>query len=223
MPIYNASLQAVDPGEVRRYAGLMKARDFDQGMIDAACEEALLLAEPKGIYLVYDYDGGQGIVQAEPPFTLKGSKIGAHLQGCERVAVLAVTVGEAIEEQVTRYFQAGRYAYSLLLDAAATAAVEQAADELEKAIRPKAAARGFAMRWRYSPGYGDWPLSQQPELVRLAQAGRIGISLTEALMLCPRKSVTALIGLYPSEQAAEASPLKQGCAGCTQRGCISCQ
>lgn len=223
MPIYNTSLQAVDAKEARRYAGLMKARDFDQGLIDAACDEALLLAEPKGIYSCYDYDCRRQLILSSPPLGLKGEKIGAHLKGCEKVILLAVTLGEAIEARVTEHFAAGGYTRSLLLDAAATAAVEQVADGLEKAVKLSTAARGFAMRWRFSPGYGDWPLTQQPELLRLSRAEEIGISLTEAFMLSPRKSITALIGLYRTGEANEGSPLRRGCAGCSRKGCIACQ
>lgn len=220
MPIYNASLQGVDAAETRRYAGLMPAKDFDQQMIDEACEEALLLAEPKGIYQCYNYNCKEKLVYSDPPFHIEGEKISAHLAGCEKVILMAVTAGAAIEEAVTQHFEEGRYAYSVLLDAAATAAVEQVADALEKAIGPQAAARGYAMRWRFSPGYGDWPLTQQPELIRTSEASTIGISLTEALMLHPRKSVTAIIGLYRPEAVRETKG-KPGCASCTQKNCPS--
>lgn len=220
MPIYNAGLGAVDAEETRRYAGLMRAKDFDRQMIDEACEEALLLAEPKGIYQSYEYNCKEKMVYSEPPFRPEGKKISAHLTDCEKVILMAVTVGASIEQAVTRHFAEGRYAYSVLLDAAATAAVEQVADSLEKAIKPKAAAQGYAMRWRFSPGYGDWPLSQQPELIRLSMAGKIGVSLTEALMLTPRKSITAIIGLYRPE-ASSCPKGRPGCENCVQKNCPS--
>ena len=220
MPIYNARLQKIDAAETRRYTGLMRAKDFDQQMIDEACEEALLLAEPRGIYQIYDYDCQRQLVIAEPSFQIAGQKIGQHLSGCEQAIVLAVTVGSAIEQQVARCFEVGRYAYSVLLDAAATTAVEQAADELEKAIKPQASAQGYAMRWRFSPGYGDWPLAQQPEMLRLSHADEINISLTESLMLQPRKSITAIIGLYRPESTAGLKT-RPGCNNCTQKDCPS--
>ena len=33
MPVYHAPLLQIDPKETRRYAGLMKAKDFDEQMI----------------------------------------------------------------------------------------------------------------------------------------------------------------------------------------------
>ena len=155
MPVYNAPLLKIDPKETRRYAGLMRAKDFDERLIEDACQDARLLAEPHGIWQLYDYDCEKQIVKADPPFHIEGTKIGKHLSGCDKVILLAVTVGDAIEDMVTKRFADGEYASSVLLDAAATTAVEQLADGMEKAIKPKMAAQGYGMRWRFSPGYGD--------------------------------------------------------------------
>ncbi len=165
MPIYQPPLLTIDPKETRRYAGLMKAKDFSEDLILEACQDARLLAEPKGIWELYDYDCQSQRVEASPPFIIEGQKIGRHLSGCDKVILLSATVGETIENEVTQRFQNGRYAESVLLDAAATTAVEQVADGMEKMLGPKMAAQGYQMRWRFSPGYGDWPLSQQPEVL----------------------------------------------------------
>ena len=220
MPIYNAPLLKIDPKETRRYAGLMTA-EFDEKMIADACQTALLLAKPQAIWQSYSYDSVQQIAAAEPPFKIEGKKIGAHLQGADKVIVLAATVGEEIEETVTRSFAEGRYAFSMLLDAAATTAVEQIADALERTIQPQASAKGYTMRWRFSPGYGDWPLTQQPELIRLSRAEKIGISLTDSLMLYPRKSITAIIGLVHESAAPLHQPTPNGCAACDNYDCPS--
>ncbi|SDG58303.1 Vitamin B12 dependent methionine synthase, activation domain [Selenomonas sp. WCT3] len=223
MPIYNAPLLAIDAKETRRYAGLMKAENFDESKIEEACQDARLLASPKGIWEVYDYDCENQEVKAAPTCILKGVKIGAHLAGCEKVIALATTVGETIEETVTQRFEEGQYASSVLLDAAATAAVEQVADAMEKAIRPKAAAKGYGMRWRFSPGYGDWPIEQQPELIRLTGAANIGIQLSSSMMLIPRKSITAIIGLYKEDKSKPEAAVthKKGCAACPKTDCPS--
>ena len=225
MPIYNASLLAVDPKETRRYAGLAKAHSFDEAMIAEACEDALLLAEPRGSWEVYDYICGSASVCVEPPFALAGASIARHLSGCDRVIFLAATVGEGIEQESSRRFGAGGYASAVLLDAGATAAVEQVADAMEDAIRPGILREGYRMRWRFSPGYGDWPLSQQPDVLRLSGGERIGISLTDSLMLMPRKSITAVIGLARNEKASSEERVEngtpKGCAACGMRDCPS--
>lgn len=223
LPIYNAPLLTIDAKETRRYAGLMKAKDFEESLIEDACQDARLLATPRGIWQVYDYDCDKQEILASPSCILLGEKIGTHLAGCDKVVLLAATVGEGIEAAVTERFADGFYASSVLLDAAATTAVEQVANAMEKAIKPKAAAKGYGMRWRFSPGYGDWPIEQQPELIRLTEAGSIGISLSSSMMLIPRKSITAIIGLYKEDKAKPeaAATHKKGCAACPRTDCPS--
>ena len=221
MPVYNAPLLTIDNQETKRYAGLMKAQDFSEDKIAAACDNARLLAQPRGIWEIYDYDCQEQIIRSQPPCKLQGHKISGHLAGCEKVIVLAATVGEAIEEDITARFADGEYTMALLMDAAATTAVEQLADGMEKALTPRMGAQGFLLKWRFSPGYGDWPLEQQPELLRLANAEKIGISLTSSLMLMPRKSITAIIGLYRKQENTLPSHKPESCALCSQVNCPS--
>ena len=217
MPIYRPALSAVDAKETRRYAGLAKA-EFDETMIAKACEECALLAAPRVQWELYDYDCKGNVVLSETPFTIEGNSIRKHLAGAERVVFFAATIGEAVEDAVTRHFGEGSYAYSVLLDAAATATVEQTCDACEAMLRPQFAKEGFTMRWRFSPGYGDWDIHAQPELLRLSHADAIGISLTESLMLRPRKSVTAVIGLV---RGGDDKELPKGCAVCSKLDCPS--
>ena len=216
MPIYNAPLLDIDPQETRRYAGLHQA-DFDAHMIEEACMEARLLAKPQGIWTIYDYDTETQTVQAEIPFHIKGKQIAKHLALAEKVILLAATVGDEIETMVTKHFEEGHYAFSVLLDAAATTAVEQIADAMEKTIQPRAAAKGYSMRWRFSPGYGDWPIEQQPEMLRLSHAAAIGIHLTTSMMLVPRKSITAIIGLSQKPECTRDE--QHHCALCARIDC----
>ncbi len=221
MPVYNAPLLSIDAAEARRYAGLQKAADFDEDKILAACEDTRLLAAPKGNWEIYDYDCETQTVKTTPPCQLQGKKIGQHLAGCEKIIALTATVGEDIEEDITRRFANGEYSSAVLMDAAATAAVEQVADGMEKAITPKMAAQGFLLKWRFSPGYGDWPLEQQPDLLRLAKTEKIGVGLTTSMMLTPRKSITAIIGLYRKQENSTAKHSPKGCAACSQKNCPS--
>ena len=221
MPIYNSPLLEIDTKEVRRYAGLRKS-DFPESLIDEACLEGRLLAQPKGSWEIYDYDTKSQTVYDTVPFKIDGNKIGKHLENCTKVIIMSATVGEDIEEAVTKHFSEGRYAYSTLLDSAATTAVEQIADSMEKYLKPMLARQGLAMKWRFSPGYGDWPIQQQTEILQLAGGSHIGISLTESLMLMPRKSITAIIGLYHPAPDCPAEPAKKhDCSQCSKLDCLS--
>ena len=101
-------------------------------------------------------------------------------------------------------------AKALILDAAASAAVENVCDnlcaDLAEALAPQ------YLTDRFSPGYGDLPLSQQKELFRLLDVTRrIGVSLSESGLMVPQKSVTALIGVSDHPQPKRS----RGCETCT--------
>lgn len=222
MPIYNPILLSVDTQETRRYAGLRQS-DFPQELLDEACLEAQLLAQPRSIWEKYDYDPVQQIIHSPTPCQLLGKQIGKHLSDCHQVIVLASTIGEDIEQAVTKHFTEGKYAYSTLLDAAATTAIEQVADSLEKYLQQQLHRQGLEMKWRYSPGYGDWPIEQQPEILKLSNAPAIGIGLTESLMLMPRKSITAVIGLFSREKCQAEKTCTDNkvhdCSKCEKKDC----
>ena len=216
MPIYNAQILAIDAAETRRYAGLRKAKNFGEKNIRDACEEALILIEVRGAWEVYNYCNKT--VASEPPFKIVGNSIVKHLDGCEKVICMAATVGFEIEREINKKFERGEYLSSVLLDAAATAAVEQAADLMEKNFAAKFSKDGYKMRWRFSPGYGDWDLTEQEKLFKISGAEKIGMNLTSAMMLEPRKSITAIIGLY-SIRNEELGIRNESCATCNKLDC----
>ena len=204
MHFYNPQILEIDAAETRRYAGLRKAQDFGEKNILDACQEALLLIDVRASWEIYNY--ANQTVASEPPFTLNGKSITKHLATCEKVICMAVTVGAEIEREITKKFERGKYLASVLLDAAATAVVEQAADALQNHLAETFARDAYKLRSRFSPGYGDWNLTAQEKLFKICGAEEIGISLTSALMLEPRKSVTAIIGATRNEATPSASP-----------------
>ena len=73
------------------------------------------------------------------------------------------------------------------------------------------------MRPRFSPGYGDFDIHHQEEILRMLDAHKkIGLSMTESCMLTPTKSVTALIGFAEKEMDCP----KSGCEACEKKDCI---
>ena len=103
----------------------------------------------------------------------------------------------------------------LLLDAAATAATEHLADQVDGLIQKEAARDGQRTVWRFSPGYGDWPVTQQNDFCRLLEAEKIGVHVTDHSMLFPRKSVSAIIGISQCTQR----PAPAKCRTCWMKDC----
>ncbi|MCI8648192.1 MAG: methionine synthase [Firmicutes bacterium] len=147
------------------------------------CEQELLAAaQPQGIYRI----GGSG------ELTLQGSAIKKHLAGCFEIAVMAATLGAAVD-RIIRTSQIRDMADAFLLDCGASVLIEQICDNLQAQI--KGQIKGF-MTGRYSPGYGDLPIETQDSLIRLLDAPRkIGLTVNQSHILIPRKSVTAILGI----------------------------
>ena len=55
---------------------------------------------------------------------------------------------------------------------------------------------GKKLKWRFSPGYGDWALEEQKILFPVLDCSHtIGLTLTESCMMAPVKSVTAVMAI----------------------------
>lgn len=208
-------LNKIDEKEMLRYAGMRSSEDFPAQIIKDAMKEMLVYAEPIGIWKIYDYS--EQVVFSKPEYTLNSVNLLRHLEGSKQVAILAVSVGEAVEDKITSLFDKNEYAKAVLLDAAATTATEQVADSVCDLIAREARKLGLVVSTRFSPGYGDWDIKEQPTVLKLANAGEIGITLTSSCMLMPRKSVTAIMGLKVNDENVVNE--KKGCSSCDKKDC----
>lgn len=130
---------------------------------------------------------------------LPGHTAGKMLADCQQCAVLVCTLGAEFDLWVRRE-QMRDMARAAMLDALGSAYIEAACDAAEEAIRARLP--GLYLTDRFSPGYGDLPLAVQPTLLTLAGGSRIGVTLTDTMLMVPQKSVTAIIGLADKQQMA---------------------
>ncbi len=223
MPVYYAKLTTLSREETRRYAGLKPKAVFPETLLNQACTEGLIMARPQAIWKIYPYNPLTGVILSQPPRPLTGQKIIHHLRAAREIAVLALTIGPELEQKVTEYFAGGSYTLGLLLDAAGTTAVEAAADQTGLIIQQAVASQGLLPLPRYSPGYGDWPLTSQPDILDLADGQQINLTVTSSFILRPRKSITAIIGLIPGHLTAEYQNIYENptCADCHQLQCLA--
>lgn len=221
MPIYYPALTNIDIDETRRYAGIAKVPDFKIDLLQKVCIDAQILAKPAAAWSIYPYNCMQGLIIAQTHLKLTGNNIVKHLAGASHIAVLAVTIGAAVEEAINHCFSQGQYTEGLLLDAAATTAVEEAADQVNTLINQQARLNGLKSVHRFSPGYGDWDITIQPELLKLAPGTAINLSTTTSCMLIPRKSITAVIGLLPENNVIANQNIISNCYNCNNLSCFA--
>ncbi|MBO5727308.1 MAG: methionine synthase [Oscillospiraceae bacterium] len=202
--------------EALRYMGTPPER-ADEGLrqLTEACAQELLAAvQPRWCMRLCAVSREQEGVRLDTGLLLPGQSLKEHLSGCTYAAVFCVTLG-AQADGLIRRAQCTDMVRALALEGCADAAVESLCEQIE--VQVKAQHPGKHFPFRFSPGYGDLPLTVQGELLALLDAPRkIGLCATASHILTPRKSVTAILGV--GEQSAQ--PRKRSCADCPARdGC----
>lgn len=167
------------------------------------CEQALLrVIQPKYLYRVVD------LPQEE---FLQGEDIRRHLDGCARAVLLCATLG-ADADRLIRVSQVTDMSRAVVLDSLASAAVEQVCAAVDTLLAEKFPEQYFT--FRFSPGYGDYPIAMQQAFLRTLDAPRkIGLTMNESYLLIPSKSVTAVMGMSDSPVPRR----RRGCAVCNLR------
>ncbi len=199
----------VDLSEAMRYLGAPGTDEMLLAQMARVEEEAREAARPKSVWRAFALEHTpQGEWLPDAGVLLPGALAKRVLENSERAALLVCTLGAPFDGML-RAWQYRDMARAVMLDAYGSACVEAAVDEVESEIA--SAQPGWYLTDRFSPGYGDVPLALQPSLLSATDAARrVGVSVTDSLLLTPMKSVTAVIGLSRVPQAAKV----RGCAYC---------
>ena len=89
----------------------------------------------------------------------------------------------------------GEKTRALVMDAIGSVAAETLAELTNKEIINIVSKKGFSTSRRFSPGYGDWNISGQKDLLAWVGAPGIGIKLSDTYQMIPEKSVSAVLGV----------------------------
>ncbi|MBE6469664.1 MAG: hypothetical protein E7001_06925 [Coriobacteriaceae bacterium] len=214
----------LDRDEMLRYLGYA-GQEMDPGLaarIAAVADEVEAGLAPAGVRRVFPVDAtgtdgaGEPVIRLHgTAVALEGKDIFRHLKDARYCALIACTLG--IESERRLRAAGGAALEQTVLDAACSAYVEAAVEEMDAAVRAEAAELGLSTNWRFSCGYGDCPLTAQPRIVAALNAGRlIGLTVTPANLLVPSKSVTAMIGLF--DGPVHDANTRPACGICRLRG-----
>lgn len=182
--------------EILRYLGYggKPADAVLHKMILSCAEELEQVATPRSISRLFPVIFLQNGIRMGN-ITVEGRDLRQHIRGCGEAVLFAATLGVQADVLLERYSRIDM-SRAAVLQAASAAMIESYCDETEKEISAQAARRGLFLRPRYSPGYGDFSIRAQKDILNTLDCPkRIGLSMTESFMLIPTKSVTAVIGL----------------------------
>ena len=160
-------------------------------LIDACTQKAYATLQPKTIYEIFPLEiEGSSVSVAGVRF--ESARLAETLAGCNQVVAFAATLGTEAD-RLLRAAKTEGTAAVMVWQAVLAAMVEEVCDTLEEEIK---AAHGVSLRRRYSPGYFDLKLESQKDFFSLMEiTKRIGVTLTDSMLMIPSKSVTALIGI----------------------------
>ena len=204
--------QALDRSEILMFLRTPELDAHLSEMLENCIEALCKAAQPRTVYRVLPVEHtAEGVTLGGLP--LQGTDIALHLTGCKEAALLAATLSAPVDALIRRA-EVTDMTRALMYDAVAGAAIERVCNDLEAEIKAKYPYPYYTAR--FSAGYGDFPITQQGELVRLLDAPRrIGLTVTPHQTLLPMKSVTAVMGM--SQQ-----PVRDARRFCCGESCAEC-
>ena len=202
----------LDRAEVLRYLGYrgQAADEGVQGLIEEWGEKLLEVSSPRFVDRRVPIGRMDGRLQLGT-MSVESRSLQRHLEGCEEAILFAATLGAGVDRLI-RQASASAMGAAIVLQACAAALIESYCDEVCEGYP----AEGVYPTTRFSPGYGDFSLTHQRELLGILDAHRrIGLSCTDSMMLTPMKSVTAVIGLGKRPVSCTGTH----CEMCGQKAC----
>ena len=202
----------IDRAEALRYLAIARPDAGSMEAIEpvaAALEAALTPRFTFAAFPVRHTPEGEALEGAG--LVLPGEMAKTMLKECSHAVLLLCTLGAGFEARL-RAVSARDMAQAAMLDACGSAYVEAGCFDAETAIAARFPDKFLTDR--FSPGYGDLPLALQSALCAALNAQRrLGVTVTESLLMVPMKTVSAVIGLADTPQPARV----RGCAFCARR------
>ena len=206
----------INKKEVERYLGYGKNIPDERTteLIEECIRQIEKIAQPRSIYRIFDLKLKEDQIEAAG-MKMQSRNLAKNLKGCEKIVFFAATLGNEPDILMNRYSRL-QISKAAVLQAVGAAAIEDYCNRCQKKIEEQAAAEGFYVRPRYSPGYGDLPLAIQGRFLDTIEATkRAGIYLSEGDIMLPEKSVTAIMGVSEVNSHCRI----EGCEACANTTC----
>jgi len=227
VPPFQAKFKTkIDMGFVKRLLGQQKSGGLSrstQNRLDQMYEAVYPLLRPRVVGEVFPIAVLEKNRIALPSgLSFKSCKMARVMAAAEYLVCFVATVGKEIDEQIDQLMGQGKVANAYICDALGSGAAESVAERFQNGFDrnflPETSLQ--ASNIRFSPGYCDWPVTEQHKLFSLVDAGAIGVELSPNSLMAPRKSISAVFGLYPKKNGP--APKKHNpCLSCCKKDCIA--
>lgn len=195
------TIDKLNKEEALRYMGY-NGQSIDANLsiiIDEAANQCLRAARPAYTYKIFSIEcSNDKVYILGSDLCFESHDLCEHLKGCEQCAVMCATLGAGFDLAL-KPMQVTDPTKAVIFNSCGSALIEQVCDAAEAEILKKAGKEKHS--FRFSPGYGDLPMSAQKTVFRLLMPEKIiGITLSASNLLIPIKSVTAFIGLSDTKK-----------------------
>ena len=151
--------------ELLRYLGCKNGTAPDQNTADLImqCKQELeAVASPRVTWREYPLSF-QGHVIDMTCLQTQSKSLERNLRDCERVLLFAATLGSQVDVLLHRYNMI-QMSKAVVMQAASVAMLETFCDEQNEKLKEEYQEKGWYLRPRFSPGYGDFPLECQKQI-----------------------------------------------------------
>lgn len=161
-----------------------------------------------------------GVTLADGTY-FKSQKMARALQGAIKVVCFIATIGRQIDNEIENLINGGALAHGYIADALASGAVESLADRFHNDIAKEIARQDHSVGLRFSPGYCDWPVTEQQKLFPLLDNDAVGVTLGDTSLMVPRKTISALFGIFEGKNTPRKNSTHNPCRQCGKKDCIA--
>ncbi len=217
-------LPNVEDRELTRLLGSRKGRKLSPALKNKVIhlkEKTSRLIKPRVHFKKHKIQKiSPGVVQLESDQRLKSPKLSRTMRGSQEIVCFVGTIGKAIEKEINKLMKQKRLSEAYVLDAMGSVMVENLVEQFQSRLRKHYKAKNQAVGLPFSPGYCDWPVTEQKKLFQLIEPQQIGVELTESCLMKPRKSISGVVALFPGEKGQELGDYNP-CLACQKLDCTA--
>lgn len=151
---------------------------------------------------------------------VKSRKLSRAMKDCTAIICFIATIGPGVEAEIKKLLDEKRLSAAYILDSMGSVAVEDIVEKFHSSMGNQLRSKDRGVTFRFSPGYCDWPITDQKKLFSIFDSQKLGVHLNDSCLMQPRKSISGIFGLTPSNLVPPTGP-HNPCDACKKRGCIA--
>jgi len=217
---FNFSDINLDPEQIEKYMGYNSggAPEPFPELIAEVLESAAEYCDIQGGYRIFnriDLDRKSYFLSLENQMFHVKRIVSKQLRKAEKAALFICTAGAGIGDWSKKLMRDGDMMKGYVVDVVGSEVVELAMDKIQDHLENEMKSIAMGITDRYSPGYCDWQVSEQPKLFSFFPKNFCGIRLSESCLMYPIKSVSGVIGIGKNAE-------RKGyiCSFCNMKNCI---